>query len=190
MSDDVNDDVDNGVDEDAVGPADRPGPSRRFARRWRAVVPAVLLVASATGFGILYVTQYRVDQETDDAAKASVVRAASEATVSVLSYKPDTLQNDLAAAKSHLTGEFLTYYSKFSDEILMPAARDREVATSASVVRAADEEIHPDAAKVLVFVNQTTTSRERPEPAQSASSVMVSLSKVDGRWLISAFDPI
>jgi len=41
-----------------------------------------------------------------------------------------------------------------------------------------------------VFVNQTTTSRERPDASQSASSVMVSLTKVDGRWLISAFDPI
>lgn len=166
---------------------------RRFGRiltRWRVVVPVLLLTASATVFAVLYFTQYRIDQQTNDAAAASAVRAASEATVSLLSYKPDTLQADLAAAKSHLTGEFRDYYSQFSDEILMPAARDREVTTSASVVRAANAEIHSNTAKVLVFVNQTTTSRERPEPAQSASSVMVSLTKIDGRWLMSAFDPI
>ncbi|WP_245234018.1 twin-arginine translocation pathway signal [Mycobacterium sp. PS03-16] len=174
---------------DAARPA---GPRRVRSKllRWRVVVPALALTASATVFAVLYFTQYRADQQTGDAAAASAVRAASEATVSLLSYKPDTLQADLAAAKSHLTGEFLDYYSKFSDEILMPAARDREVMTSASVVRAADAEIHADTAKVLVFVNQTTTSRERPEPAQNASSVMVSLAKVDGRWLMSAFDPI
>ncbi|WP_408633214.1 hypothetical protein [Mycobacterium hippophais] len=45
-------------------------------------------------------------------------------------------------------------------------------------------------AKVLLFVNQTTTSRERPKAAQNASSVIDSLTKVDGRLLISALDPI
>ncbi|OBB60027.1 twin-arginine translocation pathway signal [Mycobacterium sp. 852013-51886_SCH5428379] len=163
---------------------------RRVLARWRLIVPCVALVASAAVFAVLYVTQYRVDTETDDAASAAAVRAASEGAVAMLSYKPDTLEADLAAAKSHLAGEFLNYYSDFSDEILLPAARDRAVTTTASVARAADAEIRPDAAKVLVFVNQTTTSRERPEPAVTASSVMVSMAKVDGKWLISAFDPI
>jgi Mce-associated membrane protein len=50
--------------------------------------------------------------------------------------------------------------------------------------------MHPDQAKVLVFVNQTTTSSDRNEPSQSASSVVVTLNKIDGKWLISAFDPV
>ncbi|MBO0676711.1 twin-arginine translocation pathway signal [Mycolicibacterium sp. S2-37] len=163
---------------------------RRILTRWRLVVPVVLLAVSAAVFTVLYVTRYRVMERTDDAASAAAVRAAAEGAVAMLSYKPDTLEADLAAAKSHLTGDFLNYYSDFSDEILLPAARDRAVTTTASVARAADADIRPDAAKVLVFVNQTTRSRERPEPAQTASSVMVSMAKVDGKWLISAFDPV
>lgn len=152
---------------------------------------AILVAAASLGSAVvLYVTQYRTDVQTDDTAASSAVRAASEGTVALLTYKPDTVDTDLSAAKTHLTGEFLKYYGTFSDEVLLPAARERAVTTEASVVRAAEAEIHPDTAKVLVFVNQTTTSRERPDPAQSASSVMVSLTKVDGRWLISAFDPI
>ena len=50
--------------------------------------------------------------------------------------------------------------------------------------------MHPDQAKVLVFVNQTTTSSDRAEPTQAASSVIVTLNHVDGKWLISAFDPV
>lgn len=51
-------------------------------------------------------------------------------------------------------------------------------------------EIRPDSAKVLVFLNQETSSKERPDPSLTASSVVVSLTKVDGNWLISAFDPV
>lgn len=158
--------------------------------RWRLILIVAVAVASV-GLAVgLYLTQYRTDVQTDDAAASAAVRAASDGTVALLSYQPDSVDTDLAAAKTHLTGEFLTYYGKFSDEILLPAAKERSVSTEASVVRAAEAEIHPDTAKVLVFVNQTTTSRERPDASQTASSVMVSLAKVDGRWLISAFDPI
>ncbi len=94
------------------------------------------------------------------------------------------------AAKSHLTGDFLTYYSKFTDQIVAPAAKQKAVKTAASVVRTAVSELHPDSAKVLVFLNQTTTGNDRPEPTQTASSVVVSLSKTTGNWLISAFDPV
>jgi Mce-associated membrane protein len=43
---------------------------------------------------------------------------------------------------------------------------------------------------VLVFVNQVTTSKERPEPAMASSSVKVSLVKTNGQWLINKFDPL
>jgi Mce-associated membrane protein len=158
--------------------------------RWRIVVPTVAVVAAAATAGYVYVTQYRVDVATDPAATAEVIQAATDGTIAVLTYKPDTIDADLAAAQSHLTGEFLTYYTEFGNDILKPATRDREVTTEAAVVGAADTEIGPDAATVLVFVNQQTVSRDRPEPAQSASSVLVDLTKVDGQWLISAFEPI
>jgi Mce-associated membrane protein len=40
-----------------------------------------------------------------------------------------------------------------------------------------------------VFVNQSTTMGGEP-PSETASRVRVSLDKVDGTWLLSAFDPI
>lgn len=169
---------------------DRRGRTRRLIAHWRLMVLTVLLASSVALTIVLYVTQHRADTATDPAATSAVVRAASEGTAAVLSYKPDTLTQDLATAKSHLTGEFLTYYGKFSDEILMPAARERAVSTKASAVRAAAAEMHPDSAKVLVFVDQTTTSQDRPDAAQSASSVVVSMTKTDGKWLISAFEPV
>jgi Mce-associated membrane protein len=107
-----------------------------------------------------------------------------------LSYAPESLDKDLANAKSHLTGEFLRYYSQFTDQIVAPAAKQKGVKTEATVARAAVSELHADDAVVLVFVNQVTTSKDRPDPALATSSVVVKLSKTDGRWLISEFNPV
>jgi Mce-associated membrane protein len=43
---------------------------------------------------------------------------------------------------------------------------------------------------VLVFINQATTSKERPDPAMASSSAKVSLAKVHSEWLITKFDPL
>jgi Mce-associated membrane protein len=43
---------------------------------------------------------------------------------------------------------------------------------------------------VLVFINQTTTTSDKPDPSMTSSSVKVSLTHVDGKWLISSFDPV
>jgi Mce-associated membrane protein len=160
------------------------------AARWRLIIVGVLLIAATAAAAGLYFAQYRPDQQTSDAVAASALSAASQGTETLLSYAPESLDRDIAAAKAQLTGEFLTYYGKFADQIVLPAAKENAVKTTASVARAAVAELHPDTAKVLVFLNQETTSREKPEPALTASSVVVTLSKTNGKWLISAFDPV
>ena len=79
-------------------------------------------------------------------------------------YSPDTLDHDFSSAKSHLTGDFLSYYDQFTQQIVAPAAKQKSVKTTAVVLRAALSEFHPDSAVVLLFVNQSTQSKDRPEP--------------------------
>ncbi|MGE2734696.1 hypothetical protein [Mycolicibacterium vaccae] len=160
------------------------------AARWRLLSVVVLLIASAAILLTVYLTQYRVDQQTGAAAEQAAVAAASDATVSLLSYAPESIDADLEAARQVMTGEFATYYGKFTSDIVGPAARDRGVKASAHVIDAAAMELRPDRAKVLVFLKQETVSKERPQPALTAGSVVVSLDKVDGTWLVSAFDPV
>ena len=128
--------------------------------------------------------------ETDDAAAQSAIKAASDGTVALLSYSPESLDKDFATAKSKLTGSFLSYYTQFTEQIVAPAAKQKSVKTKASVVRAAVSEIHPDTAVVLVFINQTTESADRPDASFINSAVRVTMQKVDGGWLISSFDPV
>jgi Mce-associated membrane protein len=182
-----------GVEIDAITDAkdaERP-PGRKL--RSVPVIPVVLVLALLAAGGLaawLYFSQYRPDQATDDAASQSAVDAARNGAVAMLSYKPETLDQDFAAARSHLTGDFLNYYDTFTKQVVSPAARDKAVTTTAQVVGAAATELHPKSAVVLIFVNQVTTSKERPDPSAAASSVLVSLTKVQDTWLISKFDPV
>jgi Mce-associated membrane protein len=126
----------------------------------------------------------------NDAAQQQVLAAAREGSEAVLSYSSENLDASLADAKSHLTGEFLDQYSKFTDDVVRPAVTQKGVKTEAHVARAAVSEMHPDTAQVLVFVNQVTTSKDRPSPALATSSVMVTMVRSGGQWLISEFKPI
>lgn len=180
------------ADEDADGGQPTGKTRRRSGRALviAAVLAFVLLAASAGLTSWLYVNDYRPDQQTDPAAAQVALDAAKTGTVALLSYSPESLDQDFANAKSKLTGDFLSYYTQFTEQIVTPAAREKSVKTAASVVRAAVSEIAPESAEVLVFINQTTTSKENPDGAFAASSVKVGLTKIDGNWLIDSFDPV
>ena len=187
-----------GPTEDTDGDSAAPGRFKRFAAGLRkrpsgkilAAVLALLVVASLGLLGGLFYFSYLPDRDTDAAAAKAAVSAASEGTVAVLTYSPETLENDFSSAKSHLTGDFLNYYNQFSQQIVAPAAKQRSVKTTAVVLRAALSEFHPNSAVVLLFVNQSTQSKDRPEPTLTNSSVLVKLTKADGKWLISELNPL
>ena len=137
----------------------------------------------------MYFIVYRPDQRVDDATAHRAIQAASDGAVAVLSYSYDHLDRDFTNAKSHLTGDFLAYYSKFTDDIVGPTAKQGQLTTTAKVIRAAVSDLHPDSAVVLVFVDQTTASMQKKDPGKNESSVLVTLTKVNGSWLIAKFDP-
>jgi Mce-associated membrane protein len=162
---------------------------RRCLARWRSIVATVSVVAALGGAAGLFFILYRPDQQVGDAAAHRAIQTASDGAVAVLSYAPDNLDRDFAKAKSYLTGNFLAYYSKFTEQIAA-LAQQKHVTETAKVVRAAVSELHPDSAVVLVFIDQTATSREKPQPQTTASSLRVVLTKVKGSWLISMLDPL
>ncbi|MGQ9407693.1 hypothetical protein [Mycolicibacterium gilvum] len=185
-------------DEVVTGTEPEPAPATPRATSRRsgrvligAIVAAVLMLAGSAGLaGWLYYNEYRPDKETDPAAAQVALEAAKTGTIALLSYSPESLDQDFANAKSKLTGDFLDYYTQFTEQIVTPAAKEKSVKTAASVVRAGVSQIAADSAEVLVFINQTTTSKENPDGAFAASSVKVGMKKIDGNWLISSFDPV
>jgi Mce-associated membrane protein len=161
----------------------------RLLEHWLSILLTASVVAAVALFACLYVLQYRPDRQIDDAAAARAIQAASEGAVATLSYSPETMDHDFAKARSHLTGDFLAYYDKFTKEFVIPMVQQKQLRQTAAVLRAAVSELEPNSAVVLVFLNETTTGKDKPQPLITPSSVRITLTKVDRSWLISKLDP-
>jgi Mce-associated membrane protein len=165
------------------------GSARRV--RWSGaivyvVLPALaLLLASAAGF-----LKWQDGSARDAAtARTESVRAATDSTIALLSYKPDTVEKDLDAARGRLTGTFLNAYTSLTHDVVIPGAKQKQISAVATVPAAASTSATGNHAVVLLFVNQTVIIGQ-DAPTNTASSVRVTLDKVGGRWLISQFDPV
>jgi Mce-associated membrane protein len=182
-SDDANDRDDSG---DAEGPVK---PRRRIA--WMRVltyglVPGLaLLVALAAAFLKWQDSSIR----DSDVARVEAVQAAKDSTIALLSYRPDTVDKELAAASGRLTGDFKGAYTKLVNDVVIPGAKQKQISAVATVPAVASVSATPTHATVLVFVNQTVIIGS-DAPTDTASSVKVALDKLNGHWLISQFDPI
>jgi Mce-associated membrane protein len=165
------------------------GSARRV--RWSGaivyvVLPALaLLLASAAGF-----LKWQDGSARDAAtARTESVHAATDSTIALLSYKPDTVGKDLDAARGRLTGTFLNTYTSLTHDVVIPGAKQKQISAVATVPAAASTSATGNHAVVLLFVNQTVIIGQ-DAPTNTASSVRVTLDKVGGRWLISQFDPV
>jgi Mce-associated membrane protein len=144
-----------------------------------------LVLAAAGGFLKWQDSSARAAQ----LARIESVAAAKDSTIALLSYKSDTVEKDLEAAKNRMTGAFKESYSQLINDVVIPGAKKGHISTTATVPAAASVSATPNHAVTLLFVNQTAVVDKDP-PTDTVSSVRVTLDKIDGRWLISGFDPV
>lgn len=186
----VADEADETESAEETEPAEEPAPAaKKFS--WSRLVafivlPAIALVlAGAAG----YLKWEFASRNDADTARKEAVDAARDSTVALLSYKPDTVEKDLGAARDRLTGNFLDAYTQLVNTVVIPGAKEKKISALATVPAAAPVSAKQDHAVVLLFVDQTVTVGA-DAPTQTTSSVRVTLDKVGDRWLISAFEPI
>ena len=179
------------ADETGETPAAATPSTDHRTPRWRrivafAVLPVVAVVlAGAAG----YLTWQDLRREAARTAATESVAVARETTAAILSYRAASVEADLNAVRDRLTGEFLQSYTTLINDVVIPGAKEQQISAAAQVAAAASVSATPTRAVVLAFVNQTVTMGTGA-PTASASSVRVTLERVDGRWLVSGFDPI
>ena len=156
--------------------------------RWTAFgllpVAAVLL---AVGVGVA--KWMTVSHSHTSVARMESLQAAREATVAMLSYRADNVEQDLTAARARLTGPFLAEYTKLINTQVIPGAKEKQISAAAQVAAMASVSAESSHAVALVFVDQTIASAKEAS-ATTASSIRVTLDKVDGHWLVSGFVPV
>jgi Mce-associated membrane protein len=149
------------------------------------LVPA-LVMCMAVGAGCL---KYQDDSISDaKAAALTSVQAATEGTIALLSYRPDTVQATLTAARDRLTGQFRDSYTSLTNDVVIPGAKEKNISATATVPAASSVMADGNHAVVLVLVDQSVIVGNEA-PSATASAVQVTLDKAGDRWLISGFDP-
>jgi Mce-associated membrane protein len=182
VSDDLND-----TPNDAAASTSPPAVGRRWARVVAYGLLPALTVVLGGGAGCL---TWKVESaHFVQLARVESVRAATDGTTALLTYRPDTVDRDLTAARERLTGKFRTSYAVFTHQHVIPDAREKHISSVVTVPAAALVRATIDHAVVMVFVNQTFISDSDP-PTSTASDVRVTLERVGRRWLISEFTPI
>ncbi|MEI7718111.1 MAG: hypothetical protein WCI78_18835 [Mycobacterium sp.] len=157
---------------------------RGHLRATAAGALTVLLIAS--GIWLFWDASSR---RASEHAGVDAVQAARDAIVEMLSYQPDNAEQTLNAARDRLTGPFLDSYNQLIQTVVIPGAKQKKITAAAKVPAAAAVSADADHAVVLAYVDQTLAVGAAP-PTRTNSSVRVRMEKVDGRWLISGFDPI
>jgi Mce-associated membrane protein len=150
------------------------------------VLPGLALVlALATGF-----LKWQDSSVRDsDAARRDSVQAAKDSTAELLTYNPDTVEKQLVDARKRLTGEFLSYYTTLTNDVVIPMAKEKKISAVASVPAAGAVSADPNHAVVLAFVKQSVVVGTGV-PTDDLSSVRITMDKVGGQWLISKFEKI
>ena len=177
---------DDEVEAEAEAAPDKGGARFSWGRLLVAILPALALILA---LGVGYLKWLDGSERASRLAAEESVRAASDSTIAILSYKPETVDQDLKAAAGRLAEPFREQYTQLVNDVVAPGAKQQHISAVATVPAAAATSATGKHAVVLVFVDQTTTIGT-DAPTQSTSSVRVTLDKVDGRWLISQFDPV
>lgn len=150
------------------------------------VLPAMALLV-ALGAGYFRWVLGSADELT--LARSESVRAASDDTVALLSYHADSADKELGAARDRLTGEFKDAYTALIHQVVIPGAKEKQISSVAKVTAASSVSVTSDHAVALLFVNQTVTIGDGA-PTDTQPVIKVTLDKVNGRWLVSRFDPV
>jgi Mce-associated membrane protein len=181
---------DEAPETDGTDHDERPAKRRHRIHFSRAIGFALLPVLAIVTAAVAGYLKWQDDStRAAQVARAESVQAATEGTVALLSYRADTVQKDLEAARGRLTGTFLNAYTSLTHEVVIPGAKQKQISAVATVPAAASRSATASHAVVLLFVNQTVIVNQ-DAPTDTASSVRVTLDKVGGRWLISGFDPV
>lgn len=174
---------------DDARPAGVHQPSKWLRARRIALfgILPILSVILAAGSGYL---KWQVGSARDaETTRVASVQAATENTIAILSYRPDSADKELTAARDRLAEPFKDQYTKLITDVVIPGAKQKQISAIATVPAAASMSASADHAVVLVFIDQSIVMGA-DAPTTTSSTVRVTLDKDGDRWLISQFDPV
>lgn len=158
--------------------------------RRRTVVLAVAAVLVLAALAVIVTGQLWLHgQDVADDRDEQVRDAADHAVTAVLSYDYRRLEKGMADTRPLLTGDALAQYEEVQKPLQRSAPRLKAV-VSAEVKAATVLEADGDSARVLLFVDQVSSSRKLTQPQLDQSRVVVTMQRKGDDWLVSSLSAI
>ena len=143
---------------------------------------AVALIAALAGAGFLGWKLWQQDQ---------VARASEQARQAAVSYAQvltsidaNKVDDNFAQVLDGATGEFKDMYSQSSMQ-LRQLLIDNKASAHGVVLESAVQSATKNKAVVLLFVNQSVSNTNVPDPRIDRSRIKMTMEYVDGRWRAS-----
>jgi hypothetical protein len=166
----------------------RPAVATRRRPSWLVAGSALVLATTALGTSLVlwHAAEDRRTLAGNQAAAASSARAIVE---KMLGYDYKNFDRHTTEVSALLTGSFKQEFVHAATEVVKPLAVKNQAvvlakASEVSVMSTPDLDGHVSV-KILAFVDQTTTSAKLERPQIDQNRVILTMSQVDGRWLVS-----
>ena len=159
-------------------------------RRPSWMVPGVaLLLATAALVTSLVLWRAAEDGRTLASNQAAAASAARAIVEKMLGYDYRSFDQHTTEVSALLTGSFKNEYVQATTTRVKPLAVQNQAvvlakASEVSVMSTPDLD-GQDSVKILAFVDQSTTSAKLERPQIDQNRVILTMSQVDGRWLVS-----
>lgn len=170
--------------------ADEPDPDsprrrwlRRPSRKGVALGLGALLVIGSLATSVVLALDLKREREVTDAGQQALA-AAQQYAVVLTSVDASKLDENFTAVLDGATGEFKQMYSESSNQ-LKQALIDNKARADGKVIAAGIKSATKDKVEVMLFLDQSVTNALNPEPRLDRNRIIITMEKVDGRWLAS-----
>ncbi|MGV0606079.1 hypothetical protein [Mycolicibacterium sp. XJ1904] len=156
---------------------------RKPTRKTVVLVLGALLVVGALATSAVLAVNLQREQAIADAGQQALAAAQQYALV-LTSVDAAKLDENFAAVLDGATGEFKKMYSESSSQ-LKQALIDNKARADGKVIAAGVKSATEDKVEVMLFLDQAVTNALNPEPRLDRNRIIMTMEKVDGRWLAS-----
>lgn len=158
---------------------------------------AVLVVLCLLLGGALWYVVHRAEhprlatapngQVTQSSFRNAAMSAASDDAAKILSYSYQTFDADRKRGEGLVTGEAAKEYKKAMDEVAANVASTK-ITLKATVLSVGTISVKEHEAKLLVFVDTSTTREGSQHQQFQQSRLVLTMTRKDGDWTVSKMD--
>ncbi|MCA1195623.1 VirB8/TrbF family protein [Saccharopolyspora sp. 6V] len=169
-------------DTTAAGAASgTPEPARRRRPGGRAVLAAAVVLLLLGGLATTGWLLHR--RATEDAARAGALAAGREYALALTTYDHQDLAGNFDRVAQHSSPAFARQYQEVSDG-LTQLIQQYQATSKGEVLHAGVAESSTDRAVLLLFVDQTITNTNSPEPRVDRTRMRLTLVHSGDQWFI------